>query len=202
MESENFLASHLAWCGLVGLHFARRDGIVNSPAQENMFLIRWLATAERRRLFRKELATDIRWLLKEGREKGLRADLPGKLEYLWRASTGDLSEQNDLYRLQHACSAVSLGGWIYRVLSDTEWDGRNKLRLSASASGLYLNKRSLDSGFDERGCQVAPLEVRITGDLTAFDVLLSRSGWYRTQIEEDEFTHHLHAQSNNGGRQN
>ncbi|WBV24379.1 DUF2913 family protein [Pantoea piersonii] len=49
--------------------------MVNSPAQENLFfLCRWLATAEKKRLFRRELANDIRWLLKEGREKGLRAD--------------------------------------------------------------------------------------------------------------------------------
>ncbi|WP_353655848.1 DUF2913 family protein [Erwinia sp. S59] len=96
MNTSNLYVEHLAWCGLVALHMARRAGAVNSPAQENLFLCRWLATAEKRRLFRRELANDIRWLLKEGREKGMRADLPGKLEYLWRASSGDLLAQNDL----------------------------------------------------------------------------------------------------------
>jgi len=90
MDTSNLYVDHLAWCGLIALNIARQAGAVSSAAQENLFLCRWLATAEKKRLFRRELANDIRWLLKEGREKGLRPDLPGKLEYLWRASNGDL----------------------------------------------------------------------------------------------------------------
>ena len=69
---------------------ARQSGVVSSPAQENLFLCRWLASAEKKRLFRRELAGDIRWLIKEGREKGLQANRPGKLEYLWQASSMNL----------------------------------------------------------------------------------------------------------------
>ncbi|MFL1818358.1 DUF2913 family protein [Pantoea agglomerans] len=77
MDKENLNVSHLAWCGLIALHTARQDGIVTSPAQDNLFMTRWLATAEKQRHFGRELASDISWLLKEGRQKGLRADLPG-----------------------------------------------------------------------------------------------------------------------------
>lgn len=38
-------SGHLAWCALVALALARQDGGVLSPAQENLFLTRWLATA-------------------------------------------------------------------------------------------------------------------------------------------------------------
>ncbi|ECW2291474.1 DUF2913 family protein [Salmonella enterica] len=38
-------SDHLAWCALVALALARQDGGVLSPAQENLFLTRWLATA-------------------------------------------------------------------------------------------------------------------------------------------------------------
>lgn len=38
-------SGHLAWCALVALALARQEGGVLSPAQENLFLIRWLATA-------------------------------------------------------------------------------------------------------------------------------------------------------------
>lgn len=120
MSSLNLYVDHLAWCGLMALSIARRDGVVSSPAQENLFLCRWLATAEKKRLFRRELASDITWLLKEGREKGLRADLPGKLEYLWRASRGDLLDQSDLYRLQHIMHAIKLTGINYSVLNESE----------------------------------------------------------------------------------
>ena len=38
-------SGHLAWCALVALALARQNGDVLSPAQENLFLTRWLATA-------------------------------------------------------------------------------------------------------------------------------------------------------------
>jgi len=179
MDKDNLNVSHLAWCGLIALHIARGDGLVTSPAQDNLFLTRWLATAEKQRRFPRELASDISWLLKEGREKGLRADLPGKLEYLWRAGNGHLQAQNDLYRLQHALHAVKLTGWIYMVLSENEWSGRRQLRLSPSVSGVYLRRSALDNAFDEHGRQRSPLHARITGDLAALDKLLQRSGWRR-----------------------
>ena len=184
MDNDNLNVSHLAWCGLIALHIARRDGIATSPAQDNLFLTRWLATAEKQRRFPRELAGDIRWLLKEGREKGLRADLSGKLAYLWRAGNGNLLAQNDLFRLQHALHAVKLTGWIYMVLAGSEWSGRHQVRLSPSVSGIYLSRSALDNGFDEHGRQRIPLHARITGDLGALDKLLQRSGWRREVARE------------------
>lgn len=134
MNKENLNVSHLAWCGLIALHTARQDGVVSSPAQDNLFLTRWLATAEKQRRFGRELANDISWLLREGRGKGLRADLPGKLDYLWRAGNGNLQAQNDLFRLQHALHAAKLTGWIYMVLAESEWSGRSVHQYRASTS--------------------------------------------------------------------
>ncbi|MXP61342.1 DUF2913 family protein [Pantoea sp. Taur] len=191
MDNSNLYVDHLAWCALVALNMARKAGTVNSPAQENLFLCRWLATAEKRRLFRRELASDIRWLLKEGREKGLRADLPGKLEYLWRASNGDLLEQNDLFRLQHIMHAITLTGIRYGVLTETEWEGRLATKLNPNIPGLYIRKADLAAGFNEDGYQTKPLEVRITAELGAVDALLSRAGWQRTSEETEPFLHKL-----------
>ena len=39
---------------------------MNSDAQANLFLTRWLATAQKQRRFPREIATDIEWLLKKG----------------------------------------------------------------------------------------------------------------------------------------
>ncbi|MFJ5162316.1 DUF2913 family protein [Pantoea sp. NPDC088449] len=182
---------HLAWCALVALKMARQAGTVNSSAEENLFLCRWLAVAEKRRLFRRELASDIRWLLKEGREKGLRADLPGKLEYLWRASKGDLLEQNDLFRLQHIMHAITLTGISYGVLTESEWEGRQSVRLNQKVPGLYLRKADLETGFNDDGAQVKPLAVRITAELGAVDELLARAGWTRSTENDDAFLHQL-----------
>lgn len=166
MDNANLSASHLAWCGPMALQNARADGEVSLPAQENLFLVRWLALAEKQRRFSRELAGDISWLLKEGRGKGVHADLPGKLNYLWRAGCGSLEAQNDLYRLQHALNAVKLTGWVYMVLSEKEWSGRNRVRLNPAVSGIYINHAALDSGFDEEGKQQSPLPARISGHIS------------------------------------
>ncbi|WP_337024627.1 MULTISPECIES: DUF2913 family protein [unclassified Pantoea] len=191
MDTTDLYVDHLAWCGLIALNMARQAGAVSSAAQENLFLCRWLATAEKKRLFRRELANDIRWLLREGREKGLRADLPGKLEYLWRASSGDLLAQNDLFRLQHVMHAITLTGINYGVLTESEWEGRRAVKLSPKVPGVFLRKNDLETGFDDDGLQISPLAVRITADLPAVDALLKRAGWQRHASTTDPLLHHL-----------
>lgn len=200
MEDINLNVSHLAWCGLIALHNARCDGLVTSPAQASLFLVRWLSVAEKQRRFPRELASDIGWLLREGREKGIRADLPGKLDYLWQAGNGTLKAQNDLFRLQHALHAVRLTGWIYMVLSIGEWSGRHQLRLSPSVSGIYINRNALDTGFNQHGQQCKPLPARVTGEISALDKLLSRSGWRRVTVSgSDPLLCHLIADGFTGG---
>lgn len=199
MDTSNLYVDHLAWCGLIALNIARQAGAVSSAAQENLFLCRWLATAEKKRLFRRELANDIRWLLKEGREKGLRADLPGKLEYLWRASNGDLLAQNDLFRLQHVMHAITLTGINYGVLTESEWEGRRAVKLSPKVPGVFLRKNDLETGFDDNGRQISPLAVRITADLPAVDALLNLAGWQRIAETKDPLLHHLISGNQGGG---
>jgi len=191
MDTSNLYVDHLAWCGLIALNMARQSGTVSSAAQENLFLCRWLASAEKKRLFRRELANDIRWLLKEGREKGLRADLPGKLEYLWRASSGDLLAQNDLFRLQHIMHAVTLTGISYGILTESDWEGRQAVKMNPKIPAVFLRKSDLETGFDEQGSLVKPLAARITAELSAVDALLSRSGWKRKADVGDPLLHHL-----------
>ncbi len=81
-------SAHLAWCALVALALARQNGDVVSPVQENLFLTRWLATALKQRRFSRDVAPDIEWLLKQGRQLGVNAKLARKLNYLWRSSSG------------------------------------------------------------------------------------------------------------------
>ncbi|MGE0973318.1 DUF2913 family protein (plasmid) [Klebsiella sp. WOUb02] len=168
---------HLAWCALVALGFARRDGTLTSPAQENLFLTRWLATALKQRRFSRDVTPDIEWLLKQGRLYGVRANLPGKLDYFWRACSSELTEQNDLFRLTYAVETAKEMQWQYRVLSDREWSGRHALPLSEAVNGVYLLCTNLDAAFDEDGNQTGPLMARITGSVEGMVALLSSCGW-------------------------
>lgn len=144
-------SGHLAWCALVALALARQDGGVLSPAQENLFLTRWLATALKQRRFPREINPDIEWLLKQGRQLGVSAKLASKLEYLWRSCTGELSEQNDLFRLTYALETAKDMHWRYRLLNDREWSGRYAVALNAAVNGIYLSRTNLDVAFDDKG---------------------------------------------------
>lgn len=170
-------SGHLAWCALVALALGRQNGDVLSPAQENLFLTRWLATALKQRRFSRDVAPDIEWLLKQGRQLGVSAKLASKLNYLWRSCTGELSEQNDLFRLTYALETAKDMSWNYRLLSDREWSGRYAVSLNAGVNGIYLSRTNLDAAFDDDGRQIYPLLTRLTGNIGGVVKLFNRCGW-------------------------
>ncbi|EJC3597077.1 DUF2913 family protein [Salmonella enterica] len=170
-------SGHLAWCALVALAQARQDSGVLSPAQENLFLTRWLATALKQRRFSREVTPDIEWLLKQGRQMGVSAKLASKLDYLWHSCTGELSEQNDLFRLTYALETAKDMHWQYRLLNDREWSGRHAVVLSAGVNGIYLSRANLDAAFDDNGRQINPLMARLTGSIAGMMKVFERCGW-------------------------
>jgi hypothetical protein len=176
-ESLTKKSGHLAWCAMVALQLAKRDGKVSSESQENLFLTRWLATALKQHRFPRDVAPDIEWLLKQGRTLGARAKMFHKLDYLWRSCTGELLEQNELFRLTYALETAKEMHWIYRLLTDREWSGRNAVPMNDSVNAIYLSSSSLDTAFDDDGKQITPLMVRVTGSVAGLEKLLGRCGW-------------------------
>lgn len=75
VNGKNEKTAHLVWCAMIALRLARQDGRVQSEQQENLFLTRWFADAERQRRFSRDVATDIRWMQQQGRSLGVRAKL-------------------------------------------------------------------------------------------------------------------------------
>ncbi|EAB4450067.1 hypothetical protein JGX82_004750 [Salmonella enterica] len=137
-------SGHLAWCALVALALARQNGDALSPAQENLFLTRWLA---------------------------------GKLDYLWLSCSGELAEQNDLFRLTYALETAKDMSWTYRLLNDREWSGRYAVALNGAVNGVYLSRSNLDVAFDDNGYQVNPLMAQLTGNVGSVMKLLNCCGW-------------------------
>lgn len=173
-------ASHLAWCAMAALHLARQDGLAQSESQENLFLTRWLAIAQKQRRFPRDVAPDIEWLLKQGRTLGVQARLRQKLDYLWRSCTGELSQQNDLFRLTYALETAKEMRWTYRLLANLEWSGRHAVSLNAGVNGVYISRTSLDAAFNDDGRQLLPLLAKVTGGQSGLATLFDRCGW---QIE-------------------
>ena len=82
------------WCALTGTG--------------NPFSTRWLATALKQRRLSRDVTPGIEWLLTQGRRMGVSANLTSELNYLWRSRAGELSEQNDLFRLTCALEIAYL----------------------------------------------------------------------------------------------
>ena len=73
-----------------------------------------LRRLKKQRRFSRDVATDVDWILNQGRTLGVRARLRHKLDYLWRSCTGELSEQNDLFRLTYALDLAKQYDWVYQ----------------------------------------------------------------------------------------
>jgi hypothetical protein len=192
-------SGHLAWCALVALALARQNGDVLSPAQENIFLTRWLATALKQRRFTREINPDIEWLLKQGRQLGISAKLASKLDYLWRSCTGELSEQNDLFRLTYALETAKDMHWNYRLLNDREWSGRYAVSLNSAVNGIYLSRTNLDAAFDDSGRQINPLQMRLTGNVAGVIKLFNRCGWQAESAHDVSLPHQFALMARQGG---
>lgn len=179
MSKESLIrkSGHLAWCAMIALQLAKRDGQVTSESQENVFLTRWLATALKQRRFPREVTRDIEWLLKQGRTLGSMAKLREKLDYQWSSCIGELSAQNDFFRLTYALEEAKEKRWLYRVLTDREWTGRNAVVMNASVNAIYISRSSLDVIFDDDGNQISPLIARIMGNVSELDSVFDSCGW-------------------------
>ena len=192
-------SGHLAWCALIALALARKDGTVCSAAQENLFLTRWLASAQKQRRFSRDVAPNIDWLLKQDRQYRVKAQLAGKLDYLWQSCSGTLTEQNALGRLTFAMEAAKDMGWVYRLLTDREWSGQHATRLNPGLNGVYVSQTSLPAAFDAEGRQVKPLMARLTGSVAGLEQLLDRCGWKLVAERNDDCKNLITLAAENNG---
>ncbi|EEE0772047.1 DUF2913 family protein [Salmonella enterica] len=176
-NGKNEKTAHLVWCAMIALRLARQDGRVQSEQQENLFLVRWFADAERQRRFSRDVASDIRWMLQQGRSLGIRAQLAKKLDYIWRSTTGNIMEQTELFRLTWGLETAKNQQWLYHILSDTEWLRLRRQSINPDVCAVYIPKSALEKAFSDKGKQTASVPVRITGNVDAFTRLLNSCGW-------------------------
>lgn len=174
---------HLAWCALVALGFQRHDRLVTTEAQENIFLIRWLADARKQKRFPRNLTEHIDWLLAQGRRLGVRARLNQKLHYLWLMSSGDLHNMPDLLRLTYAIEMAKAGGWQYDLVDEKKMAaGISKFQ---NMNSFCLERTAIENGFDSSGKQIAPLHIRVFGQVERLLSLLECFGLKLDAIDSD-----------------
>ncbi|HDC4358583.1 TPA: DUF2913 family protein [Enterobacter hormaechei] len=133
-----------------------------------------MADARKQKRFPRNLTEHIDWLLAQGRRLGVRARLNQKLHYLWLMSSGDLHNMPALLRLTYAIEMAKAGGWQYDLVDEKKMAaGINKLQ---NMNSLCLEKKSIEKGFDSNGKQIAPLHIRVLGQVVKLLSLLECFG--------------------------
>ncbi|MNG72819.1 hypothetical protein D3C79_312510 [compost metagenome] len=174
--------SHLVFCALVALAFERQQGGAATPMAEHLFIVRWLATAQKQKRFPKNVAVDITWMLERGRRHGQAAKLRAHLEYLWSSSCG-MGNQTPLFRLTFAIETLRDRGWRNVVLLEPEWS-----LLPSSTSGqanhLFVEKTALSAAYTQNGQQIQPVVFLVSGDVA--DMVAHLAGYNLTCVIEGQ----------------
>lgn len=165
--------AHLAWCIMVAVKIAQKQGKASTELQVHLFIMQWLATAQKRKLFPRSVAPDILWLLDQGKRYGFAAKLDRKVEYIWRSTTGELAKQSVLFRFTWFVETLKTMGWCGLLQSAREWN--SGLTGAAATRTLCIPKAGLHTGFSEDGALIKPLEFRVTGDISEIFPLLEQS---------------------------
>jgi hypothetical protein len=134
---------------------------VTSPMAEHLFIVRWLAIAQKQKRFPKTVAIDIQLLLEKGRKQGNGAKLKSHLEYVWRSCSGEIRQQSDLFRLTYTLESLKTLGWRNELITPAEWDSEV---LDDADPALYVVKAALQSAFTKEGQLITPLEFKVAGD--------------------------------------
>jgi len=183
--------AHLAWCALVALRLTQRDGQSLSPLMAHTFLVRWLATAQKQRLFPRNVADDIESLLRLGRQKGPAAGLQKRLEYLYESCSIPVTHQSDLLRLTYAIGALKTQGWINVTVMDDEWDIPVLLAEYDDVSALLVKKSELIRCFMEDGRLIDSVAFIVQGDHKIAYATFKEQAFRCTVITPENSSHML-----------
>ncbi|MBK0018742.1 DUF2913 family protein [Kosakonia sp. S42] len=160
-------SARMAWCALVALAMARRDGIVSLPGSEALFLQRWLVTAQKQKRFPKSTADDLAALLEYARTPGTSARLLAQLERLWLTGNRSPRGETGLHRFTRVTEILKAAGWDNAVVSprDLKSGAADDYRC---ASGFYVTRTALSTGFNQAGALVHPVNIRVRGEAEVF----------------------------------
>ncbi len=176
--------AYLAWCLLVAVKLSQKQGKLRTDLQIHMFIMQWLTTAQKRKLFPRSVAQDILWLIHEGKRYGFSAKLHRKLEYIWRASSGELLKQSVLFRFTFFIETLKTMDWRDFLLSPQEWHSYH--RESVTANAVYTPKAELHPAFSDGSELIKPLEIRFTGDISGVFPLLEQCHLRAEQRPDEE----------------
>ncbi|EBB6726176.1 DUF2913 family protein [Salmonella enterica] len=174
--------THMCWCLMVAVNMARHAGQIPSPLQEHLFIMQWLANAQKRHLFPKTVAKDISIFIAYGKQFGFGAKLYDKVESIYRSGLREPGDESALFRFNHLIETLKKRGWFDHLMSSQEWE--NYQKLSETANAVYTSKDLLNDSFDDKGALVRPLPLRFIGDTSGILHLFDECRFVVRQLPE------------------
>ncbi|MBS7522446.1 DUF2913 family protein [Serratia ureilytica] len=162
--------AHLSWCIIIAVKLARQEGRIITPSHEHMFIMQWLANAQKYKLFPRTFAQDILWFQGLGKRYGLKANLYKKAEAVLTTQSLETEYQSYLFRFTQFFEELKQFGWSGYVLPDTPENSQRGI--GESTSVIYVKQSALVESFDNRGSLIIPLNFKVKGNVAQIQSLL------------------------------
>ncbi|HFZ9112107.1 TPA: DUF2913 family protein [Salmonella enterica subsp. diarizonae serovar 50:k:z35] len=165
MEKRNEILKSFSWAALVAMKMAWREGNITSGFSEHVFIMNWLATARKRKLFPQTVSSEIDYLINDGRMKGHNSGLRTKLEYIYSCCQKDISKQAAYFRFTRVMEVLKNEGWKGYLLTSAKWKALRRESFGARENFIFMNEADVKVSFNSNGRLIRALELRVSGDI-------------------------------------
>ncbi|ECG5347896.1 DUF2913 family protein [Salmonella enterica] len=157
--------SKVSWSALVAIGIAKRDNKINSKMAEHLFIMKWLAVAKKRKVFSKSVVKELHWLIDEGKQKSVNANLKFRLEYLYYKSSDDKAMHNSYFKLTRVIEKLKKMGWKSFLLTPKQWGNLCEINQNRNNNHIFMDEVKLQRSFGNFGEITEPFYIRVDGDI-------------------------------------
>ncbi|WP_346190205.1 DUF2913 family protein [Citrobacter braakii] len=136
-----------------------------SELSEHLFIMSWLATAKKRKIFPRTVSVKMNWLINDGRLKGHHAGLRIKLEYIYSTCQKNISGQADYFRFTRVMEILKNVGWKGYLLTPAKWKILKRETFGEDKNLIFMDESAVKISFDLNGRLTGALKLRVCGDI-------------------------------------
>jgi hypothetical protein len=157
--------SKFSWRALVAIGIAKWDNKINSKMAEHLFIMKWLSMARKRKVFSKSVVKELHWLIDEGKQKSINANLKFRLEYLYYKSSDDKAMHNSYFKLTRIIEKLKKHGWKSFLLTPKQWSNLYEINQKRNNNYIFMDEAQLQRSFGNFGEITEPFYIRVDGDI-------------------------------------
>ncbi|EBH8951118.1 DUF2913 family protein [Salmonella enterica] len=187
MKDRSEILESFSWAALVAIKMAWREGKITSDFSEHVFIMNWLATARKRKLFPRSVSSEIDWLISDGRAKGHHTGLRTKLEYIYSTCQKDISGQAAYFRFTRVMEMLKNEGWKGYMLTPAKWKALRRESFGGRENLIFMNEEEIKISFNSNGGLIRALELRVSGDIKMAETIFENNHLpVRTELQDGD----------------